>query len=203
MKPALIYLLLSASLGALAQSNIHTFTSPDGVYQFTYPAYFLRCSPGPPYVDWRPDDCLGGIPVCPQPEQTAKAVCVAYPKARYKEYPEFEAAAFSVAELNGSKTEKECLQVSDALRVPLSGKKTVVINGVSFAVFEEGGSAAGSSMDGRAYHAFHAGKCYELGTRTAFVSTGLDEPIKHLSKADWKGLDKSLWQVAASFRFLK
>jgi hypothetical protein len=95
------------------------------------------------------------------------------------------------------------LKLSDALGVPQNGKTTVVINGTSFKVFDEDGAAAGSGLDGRAYHAFHGGKCYELATRAAFGSTGLEEPIKHLTKSDWKKLDKSLWQVAQSFRFLK
>jgi hypothetical protein len=183
MKLVLMYLLLSASLGALAQGNVQTFTSAKGIYQFTYPTYFVRCLRDVESGSWTAEDCLGMIPVCPQPEETDNAVCFAYPKARYKEYPE--------------------LEVSDALSVPQSGKKTVVIHGVSFTVFEEGGSAAGSSIDGNIYHVFHHGKCYELGTRFAFISSGLAEPIKHLSKADWKRLDNSLWQVAQSFKFLK
>ena len=202
-RPILLYLLLSASLGALAQGNVQTFTSADGEYQFSYRSYFVPCSLGPSHVDWNPQDCVGGIPVCPQPQEAASTACVAYPKSRYKTYPEFEAAAFSVGEMTELKTEQQCLGVSDALSTPKKGKTTVMIHGVRFKIFEEGGSAAGSSMDGRAYHAFHDGKCYELGTRAAFISTGLEEPIKHLSKSDWKQLDESLWQVAQSFRFLK
>jgi hypothetical protein len=97
MKPILVCLLLSASLGAFAQGNVQTFTSPDGVYQFRYPAYFVRCSQDMRWIPWGPEDCASMMPVCPWPEKTANVGCVAYPKARYKEYPEFEAAAFSVA----------------------------------------------------------------------------------------------------------
>jgi hypothetical protein len=155
------------------------------------------------WIPWGPEDCGSMIPVCPQPEKTANAACVAYPKARYREYPEFEAAAFSVAQLQEFTTEEDCLKVSDALVLPQNSKRTVVIHGVSFKVFEEGESAGGSSLSGRAYHAFHDGKCYELATGVGFISTGLEEPIKHLTKSDRKKIDKSLWQVAQSFRFLK
>ncbi len=202
MKPILLCLLLSVPLGALAQGNVQTFTSVDGVYQFTYPAYFVRCSQDVG-SNWVPNDCVSMMPVCPQPEKTANVACVAYPKARYKEYPEFEAAAFSVAQLQDLTTEKDCLKLSDAPGVPQDGKRTVVINGISFKVFDEDGAAAGSGFDGRAYHAFHGGQCYELATGAAFGGTGLEEPIKHLTKSDWKKLDESLWQVAASFKFLK
>ena len=71
MKPILMCLLLSASVGTFAQRNVQTFTSPDGVYQFAYPTDFVRCSQSAEPANWTPEDCLGGIPVCPQPEETA------------------------------------------------------------------------------------------------------------------------------------
>ena len=203
MKPILMCLLLSVSLSSLAQGNIQTFISPDGAYQFTYPTYFVRCSQNMRWFPWGPEDCASMIPVCLGSENTANVACVAYPKARYKDYPEFEAAAFSVAQLQDFTTEKDCLKLSDALVLPQKSKTSVVIHGVSFKVFEQGGSAGGSSLSGRVYHAFHDGKCYELATGVGFISTGLEEPIKHLTKSDWKKIDKSLWQVAQSFRFLK
>lgn len=143
------------------------------------------------------------IPTCPHLTSAANPACVAYPKSDYKNYPEFETATFSVAELRDLETEGACLKAPDPRSIPKNGKTTVLIHGLQFKVFEEGSGALGSSVDTRDYRAFHEGKCYELVTAVTFVSTGLEEPYKHLSKSDWKKLDTSLWQVAETFRLLK
>ena len=196
-------LLLSASVGGFAQDKPQRFTSEDGTYRFTYPAYFVRCSQETTTDQWQPADCEGMIPLCPRRENTANAACVAYPRDRYKDFREFEAAIFSAAVLLDRKTEESCLKGWDPTPNAQKGNATVVIHGTRFKVFEDGFSAAGTTADTHIYLAFHKGECYELVTGVDFVSTGLEEPYKHLSKSDWERLDKTLWQVAETFRFLK
>jgi hypothetical protein len=200
----LMFLLFSASVVARAQGQVQTFTSAEDTYQFTYPAYFVRCSAAPPYVDWRPEDCEAYIPVCPNSRNAANAACVAYPRVRYKEYRTFGAAAFSVAEMQEFKTEEDCLKVSDALSLPDKGKAQVLINGVSFKIFDQDGAAMNHDLDGAVYRTFHSGRCYELAARVTMTNAGVfDEPVRQLSRSGLKNLHQSLFQIAQSFRFLK
>ena len=204
MKPILTLLLLSASLGLLAQESLRTLASADGAFQFTYPSYFVRCTQNSEYIPWGPDDCSSYIPVCETSDKAANIACVAYPKARFQGYPTFGAAAFSAAEVENLKTEKACLEPSDALDPPQSGKATVLIKGVSFKVFDQDGAVMGHDLDGQVYRTFHAGKCYELLTRIMTINPLVfDPPVKQPTAKQWKKLHDSLEQTLQSFRFLR
>ena len=98
-----IAVLLIASVGPLilrAGTPSHkTFTSPDGLFQFTYPASL------PLFAQNIPENVRGFsyIPVC----QDDALVCLAYPGTEFK-HSDFEAAGFYIEEIPAT-SKHECL----------------------------------------------------------------------------------------------
>ncbi len=212
MKVLVAFFLCALSTLLSAQTTLLTFTSSDGTFQFKYSNLLVRCmdqrneegSPG----WWTPaDSCQSFTPVCDGPGSLGSSalVCFAYPKAKFKDYPTFEAATFSVAEVKRAVTEKECLSgAPDWVIVPHESGKTADINHVKFRVFEIDGVGGGHSLDGHVYRNFHRNTCYELSIRMASMSPGiLDGPVKEFTQKDWNEVNSQLKRALDSFSFLK
>src|SRR5437016_3035316 len=91
---------------ASAQTNLRTFTSPDGVFRFKYSPMLARCTPERSQEGYSgswfpPDPCMSQAGVCDDAGSRASTVaCFAYPKDKFKDKPTFIAAAFFIAEVN-------------------------------------------------------------------------------------------------------
>ena len=193
------------------QSAFEIFTSPDGVFQFKYSSLLLRCTEQRHEANypglWVPDSCQAYTPVCDEPgiQDGATLVCVAYSKAKFKDYPTFNAATFSVAEVKRAVTEKECLSGSSDWGLgPGVRGKPVNINHVKFKLFEINDAGIGHSLNGHIYRTFHGNQCYQLSIRIASTSSHVfDRPVKELTQKDWSEVNGRMKQALDSFRFLK
>ncbi len=148
MKVLVALLLWGLPATLSAQDTLQIFTSPDHTFQFKYSTLLVRCTEqrheeGQPGW-WIPEDsCESYIPACDDAgsQGSATLACFAYPKAKFKDYPTFNAATFSVAKVKRAVTEKECLSGSpDWVVDPHGSGKTATINHVKFKVFEIDGA---------------------------------------------------------------
>jgi hypothetical protein len=79
---------------ATERTALKTFTSPDGVFQFKYPAKLVRCTLSSK-EGWISGGCTSQGGVCDDPSSSVSTiVCFAYPKDEFEDKPEFSAAAF-------------------------------------------------------------------------------------------------------------
>lgn len=67
-----------------ASPALKIYTSPDGTFQFTYPAFLIRCelkqqNNGEGYY-WAQPDCNSSHPVCEVPNPNQPMVGIAYPR---------------------------------------------------------------------------------------------------------------------------
>jgi len=207
-----VFFLCVFSAALYAQTALQTFASADGAFQFKYPELLVRCTQqtqaeGNPGL-WIPaDSCESYTPVRDYPgsQGNRTLVCFAYPKDKFKDYDTFEAAAFSVAEVNGALTQKQCLSGSpDWVIDPRATAKITDINHEKFKVFEVDGVGMGHILDGKVYRNFHRNTCYELSIRMTSTNPGVfDRPPKELTQKDWDEVSDRLKQALDSFRFLK
>jgi len=175
-----------------------TYTSPDGTFQFTYPALLIRCELQPENngdsYGWVQPECNSYHPVCgDNPTPREPLVCIAYPSNQHTHDDNFEAAVFSASETEMS--EKDCL--SDEVRKG----KTVKIGRVKFYFVEETDGGMNQARHSKGYVSFHNGKCYAIGTTVATASV-VNEP-RNPAKRDWAEIYGKLEQARDSFRFLK
>lgn len=211
MKALLALCLCGLSILLSAQTKLQTFTSPDGMFQFNHSNLLLRCTEQRHEEGsagwWVPaDSCEAFTPVCDdngRQGNSSTLVCFAYPKTRFKDYPTFEAATFSVSDIKSAVTEKKCLGGEpDWVIDPRGSGKTVNINDVRFKLFETDGVATGHGLDGHVYRTFHRNRCYELSIRIA--STGswvFGVPVKEFTRKDWNEVNGRLKQALDSFHF--
>jgi hypothetical protein len=207
-----VFSLCALSATLCAQTAQQTFASADGTFQFKYPELLVRCmeqvhEEGNPGL-WIPaDSCESYTPVCDYPgsQGNRTLVCFAYPKDTFKDYDTFEAAAFSVAEVKGALTQKECLSGSPDWTIdPRASRKIAHINHEKFKVFQADGVGMGHILDGKVYRNFHRNTCYELSIRITSTNPGVfDRPAKELTQKDWDEVSDQLKQSLDSFRFLK
>ena len=211
MKVLVALLLCGLPATLSTQASLQTFTSKDGVFRFRYSTLLVRCTalgdeeshPS----SWSPTNSCGSyIPVCDDggSQGSETLVCFAYPKDKFKDYATFGAAAFSVAEVKGAVTAKECLSgAPDWVYSPGSGR-TATINQVKFKVFERGGAAMSHSIGETVYRTFHRNTCYQLSIRMTSVSPGVfDTPPKEFIQQDENEVNGRLKQTLESFIFLK
>jgi hypothetical protein len=188
---------------------LHTFTSPDGAFQFSYSGLLVHCMErGGQAGAWEPSSsCAAYFPVCDEPgNQGSRTIaCFAYPRNKFIDAPTFEAATFSVAETREATTEKDCIDVSPEAVEPGGKGVTETINGVTFDVFETSEAGMSQGVHEWAYISFHGHKCYQLSIRMATASSGAFEPdsINEFTKEDDNEVQGRLQQVLHSFRFLK
>src|ERR1700680_2567530 len=164
-----------------AQTSLQTFTSPDGVLQFTFSSMLVDCTKqvpsnptssgvpkvfvGNPPALSIPDSCSSQAEICSDlGGQVSILACFAYPKDKFRDKPAFTAGAFFVGEVEGATTEAACLQGSQNWNPDeIEAAKLSKINGVTFNVFEIGTNWAGGGQGGPVYRTFHGKRCYELG----------------------------------------
>lgn len=226
MKKIALFVLLALlplefPTAASAQATQKVFTGPDAAFRFKYSSRLVDCTKlaptqppssnvpkiftGNPPALSVPDACMSQGPMCSaEPDSEAKTLaCYGYPKDEFRSKPEFIAATFFVAEVEGA-TEKNCLQGSQYWNVEdLENAKLTNINGITFKVFEFYGGWAGGGQGGHAYRTFHKGKCYELGIQTAFENSGNYDPgtIEEWTKQDDDKIQKLLNEPLHSFTF--
>jgi hypothetical protein len=139
----------------------NSFTSPDGTFQFEYPASLVRCARDPNQHDlWEPtESCEAYIPVCSDFSGASggTTACIAYPAEGMKG-TNFQAAAFAVNEQKAISTNAECLKIEEP-PPHVGNARQENVNGVMFTVVETDGAAAGNLIEGYAYRSFHASKC--------------------------------------------
>jgi hypothetical protein len=193
---------------ALFAQTPRTFTSPDGEFQFQYSSVLLQCQPDPNGDGelWTPDSCIAYFPVCRSYSQGGRVLlCFAFPKARFRDYPTFEAATFVVAEIPQATNDQKCLTADpDWSQIQARPGKSVKIGRVNSKMFQLGEGGLSHSLGARVYRAFHGNTCYELSILEGWVSPGVfDFPVKKPSAADRKDLEDALQKALESFRFLK
>ncbi|HEX4021045.1 MAG TPA: hypothetical protein VHX63_07875 [Acidobacteriaceae bacterium] len=203
---------LSAQIAGPSPAPSQTFTSPDGIFQFHYPGLLVRCTRHTQAdgvsEDWFPQDsCTAYSPVCDDSSSPDihTLACLAYPKARFPDYPAFNAAAFSVAQVQQALTEKECLAGSKNWGLdPHNTGKTITIHHVQFQMFENSDAGMSHYLDEHAYRTFHRNTCYQLSIREASTNPGVfDPPIKEFTQQDQDEVHNQLQQALDSFRFLQ
>jgi hypothetical protein len=212
MRVLLVLLFCGLPIPLSAQTALQTFISPEGAFRFKHSKLLVRCTeqrheegyPG----WWVPaESCESYSPVCDDPGQQGSRtlVCFAYPKAKFRDYPTFGAATFSVAEIKRVVFEKECLAGSpDWVIDPRGSGKTVNINLVKFKVFETDGVGTGHGIDGHVYRTYHRDTCYELSIRIAVTGSWVfGEPVKELTQKNWNEVNSRLEEALYSFRFSK
>jgi hypothetical protein len=183
---------MSASERSRSQAP-NTFTSSDGTFRFQYSDSLVACPSA---------SCNAYFPMC-NPEGSNTIACFAYDKNRMKDYPKFEAARFSVAEIADAASQDGCLSVEHGWKYENPGKlRTTTIHGATFTIidFSEGGM--GNGLEATAYRRFYGGKCYQLTVRIATVSPASISELKFKEK---KLMDvrEHLGQALNSFRFMK
>jgi len=134
-----------------------SFTSPNGTFKFQHSSLLLECKQSPKQAGrWMPDSCEAYSSVCDDSDPKVTTIaCFAYPKTKYKDFPSFEAAAFSVAEITAATTRNVCLSGSpDWVIDPRGSGRTVAINGVNFKNFEIDGAVQATFSKGMYIGAF-------------------------------------------------
>ena len=184
-----------------SQAALKAFTSPNGAFQFSYPAMLIFCellqqknSDG---YYWAQPECSGYIPACGNPgDLDQPVVCLAYPRNKHSDSPTFDAATFSVWDTTQS--EKDCLADSDRPLPP------IIIRGVRFKGGESADAAMNRSRDTKGYSAFHNGRCYGLVVTVVTTNAGIfDSPVTEPTQQDWAEIKGRLEQARDSFEFLK
>ena len=200
----LILVLIALSVAAWPQTetrpkagSLHTFTSPDGSFQVTYPDMLVRCEltsqkPGEAYY-WKERECGAYLSVCGDgPTPGEPLACIAYPSHQSGVSPRLEAAAISFSEY--AESEEGCSN---------GAKKIVEIHGVKFYASEEGDAGLGHGRDSKSYMTFRNGKCYVMVITGVVVTAEIDPPQRQLTKRDWAEIYRPLGQTRDSVRFLK
>ena len=222
MKVPIAVCVCALAVTLAAQTSRQTFSSPDGVFQFTYSGMLVDCikkvpsKPKPsgvpkvfvgiPPALSIPDSCQSMADVCSDlGGQVSTLACFAYPKDKFRDKPVFAAAAFFVEKIEEAATESACLQGSQNWNPDeIEAAKLTEINGVAFKVFEIGDNWAGGGQGGHVYRTFHDKKCYELGIQTSVERAAYDpETSKEFTKQDSDEVQRRLKQSLNSFKFVK
>jgi hypothetical protein len=129
MKVLIALCVCGLSVALPAQTSMPTFTSPDGVFQFTYSSVLVDCTKkvpskptssgvpkvfaGNPPALSIPDSCQSMADVCSDlGGEVSTLACFAYPKDKFRDKPVFAAAAFFAGKVEEVTTESACLQGS-------------------------------------------------------------------------------------------
>ncbi|HKN33901.1 MAG TPA: hypothetical protein VJX16_11735 [Terriglobales bacterium] len=201
---SVIILVLGVAAVATARlwdraSAQRTYISPDGTFQFSYPAWFSLTADSEHFQGWLCQDFI---------------VCLQYPREMYKG-SDFGPTEFWVdyprqlLDVRGSAqrvtSRSDCL----SFRTYTEPVSTTVINGVGFSTLSRDGVAAGTVSDVRFFRTFHKGKCYELGTALSISAGGYVKEdyesgrVTHFTDADRKKVEAVLNDIVRTFRFLK
>lgn len=199
IKAVVLLCFFSICPALAAQAKLQTFSSPDGVFQFTHSNILIRCMTEKGF--WAPVKSCSGL--CDDIASSGTVVCFAYPRDRFTTKPNFGGAAFFVAEINQATDEKACLAGDTNWLV--HGTENTNINGVDFKVFHVSDAWLSGSQGGDIYRTFHEKKCYEVSVQQVWVSTGgLDAgTFEEFTKKDQHMVRLRLKEALDSFQFLK
>ena len=210
MKLASVVTIFFVGVAVSAQSGMRTFTSPDGIFRFRYPASHQL------FTDTKAAQLQVVAYLSPCSEDSSVSAifviaCVFYPQEKYKD-SNFQAAALQVGELRDKTSMAACStpQIPEAtfpdvarpeFEVP-STDRIRLINGLTFVHGVTGGAGLGHELNTDLYRAFHNGKCYELDINITW--TGSVPPGKReFTKKDSQRVFRDLQKVLDSFTFLQ
>jgi hypothetical protein len=189
-----------ATLAATAQSHsgsqMKTYVSADGDFQFRYADWLIDCK-----AHLGSSSCASYIPVC-DGESYESVACVAYPKDRVKEQQTFDGAAFAVVIVKDAQDDNGCHQIPEPPPPHLAHVHTKTMNGIEFWVIENvGGAALGHSNNMTIYRSFNNSVCYELDINVSGTSAMLypDRP----KPFDSNEVEEPLRETLKTFQFLK
>jgi hypothetical protein len=171
----------------------NTFRSSDGTFRFQYSDSLVACPSA---------SCDAYFPMMCNQEGSHTIACFAYDKNRMKDYPEFEAATFSVAEIADAASEHDCLSIGHGLEYGNPRNlPTTTIHGATFTIidFSEGGM--GHGLEAKAYRRFYRGKCYQLTVRIATHSS--DSFSEKFQEEKLMDVREHLDRALNSFQFTK
>jgi hypothetical protein len=208
MKRCSALCLCALAIPLIAQTDLQTFTSPDGAFRFKHSPALIHCTRGPvrpgANVGWIEESCLSQGDLCDDDATTGTTItCFAYPKDRFKDKPQFVAAVFFVGLVPAAATQKSCRESSqDGLVIDAHATK---INGITASLFHSSDAWTSGGESGEIYRVFHANKCYELGIQEAEASTGGLDPgtFQEYTAQDAAEVQATLKQALDSFTFLK
>jgi hypothetical protein len=207
MKSLIAICLCALAIPLTAQTNLQTFTSPDGAFQFKYYRALIHCTQGAfrnGEARWIEDSCLSQDDLCDDDSTKGTTIiCLAYPNDKFKDKPAFIAAVFFVGLVTAATTQKSCLEGSQGWLI--HDTQATKINGISARLFHTSDAWMSGGGSGEIYRVFHGNRCYELGVQEANSSTGGYDPgtFKEYTAHDAAKVRASLKQPLNSFRFLK
>jgi hypothetical protein len=208
MKRFIAICLCAASIPLLAQTELETFTSPDRDFHFKHSPALIHCTRaarGPDANAGRVDEPrISQDDLCDEDATvSATIICLAYPKDKFKDKPQFIAAVFFARLIPAATTQKACLDSAQAWLVHDS--RATIINGISARLFHTSDAWLSGSESGEIYRVFHSDKCYELGIQEAEASTGGLDPVtfQDYTAQDAAAVDAALQEPLHSFTFLK
>jgi hypothetical protein len=199
-----VIILLFVGVAATAQSSKHastqsTYISPEGEFQFSYPAWLLLTTDSEHFQGYICQDFI---------------VCLRYPADMYKG-SDFGPTEFWITyprqllDVKGSAQRVTSKSDCMSFRTSTEPVSTTVINGVKFSTLVRDGVATGTAYHIRLFRTFHRGKCYELGAELSISAGGYDKEdyetgrITHFTDADQKQV-QAVWDgIIRTFRFLK
>lgn len=200
LSSVLVSMFPAYSQAQKAAESLKTFTAPDGTFSFRHSGELTDCLSKPGQNP--PKNCVAYFPMCSSDAQGITVIaCLAYPRNKYTNTEEFEAATFSVG-IAKAETEKECIEPSGDGHQ--RQQTAVSAHGVTFRASEGGEGHMSQSHSWRVYNTFHNGKCYHLAVEWAMANPGVfDPPAKEITKEGWADIDRQLEEPRKSFRFLK
>ncbi len=200
------FVQLASSQQRASLNQAMTFTSPDGTFSVSYPKDFRFCKRG------GAEPCIESlIPVC----DDDAIVCVVYSPPEFKN-TNFAAAAFQVREITRMEDmrpnvcvtpypRKDGNVVSEWPEFQVSADHPIEnIDGAQFLHGISGEGATSHWLSTDLYRAFHNKTCFELAiNQTGTEPHVTDPPLKTLTAAQQKKLERTMSSVLHSFRFLK
>jgi hypothetical protein len=207
MKSLIAICLCVLAIPPLAQTNLQTFTSPDGAFQFKHSPALIHCTQGTfrnGEARWIEDSCLSQGDLCDDDSTKGTTIiCLAYSNDKFKDKPAFIAAVFFVGFVPATTTQNSCLEGSQGWLIHDS--QATKINGVSARLFHTSDAWMSGGESGEIYRVFRGNRCYELGIQEANSSTGGYDPgtFKEYTAHDAAKVQAALHQPLNSFKFLK
>lgn len=195
-----LVLLALATIAAAAHaqhpgSQMKTYVSPGGDFQFRYPAYLVDCKAQP-----NDSSCVTYMANC-EGTSGPSVACFAYPKDLVKEQQTFDGAAFLVSIVSDVHDEPACRQIPNPPPDDWAHPHTESIHGVEFWATHDGGGAMNHSNDMAVHRAFHNGLCYELDINISGINPKVyPDPPKYF---DVKAVERPLRQTLNTFQFLR
>lgn len=186
------------------QPSLRTYTSPDGVFQFSYSNRLVPCHP---YQDqsniWQPPQwCNAYVPLCSSGGRNPTGVltCFGFRSGPAEKNTTLEGAVFNVVDLGESENEASCL-VRSKLQVPVGSWKLKTINGIRYHFMISDGAASNQGGDDFVYRTVHGGRCYELNTMIVGLNGMItDPPTKDYDPAP---VERAVSIPLHTFKFLK